>query len=423
MLFTRLPEKKYLLGIEMGETFCQISYLNTRRLTAGMDPHTFSYVAGGEQFNIPSAAFQDPVGGRWVFGNEALRLSAECGKEPLTRLLETAGQDQGESEDAYTQILIGFLRYCLSLLSVEVTAEEIEALTFTAADMSGKNAQILKKTAEALFPGFDKVAYEDHIKSFYHYVLMQDEEQRRKSVLLVDGWSDAELVLYTLSFNKKTRPIVCFPKEYRLEIPAGADAEEKDRILAGAVRELMKEMEFSAAYLTGEALGGGWMKDSLNLICRGRRAFQGDTLYSKGAADSTMAACGLASKAEKYFYLSRDALRCNIGMECLKKGRKVYQALLDAGADWYDAAAQIDILLEDGDEIVFLETSVDRGDEREITVKLENMPKRPRATTRLRIRLSMTAADRMRLEAEDLGFGEIFPSTGMKWEQEIVING
>jgi hypothetical protein len=51
------------------------------------------------------------------------------------------------------------------------------------------------------------------------------------------------------------------------------------------------------------------------------------------------------------------------------------------------------------------------------------MPKRPRATTRLRIRLHMTSADRMQLVAEDLGFGEIFPSTGMKWEQEIVING
>ena len=58
MLFTRLPEKKYLLGIDLGDSFCQISYLNTRRLTAGMDPHTFSYVMGREEFNIPAAAFQ-----------------------------------------------------------------------------------------------------------------------------------------------------------------------------------------------------------------------------------------------------------------------------------------------------------------------------------------------------------------------------
>ena len=185
----------------------------------------------------------------------------------------------------------------------------------------------------------------------------------------------------------------------------------------------MAEFEFSAAYLTGPALAGGWMKDSLNLIARGRRAFQGDTLYSRGAADSTMAACGLTAKADKYFYLSRDALKCNIGMQFVKKGRNVYQALLDAGAEWYDAAAQIDILLEDGDEIVLEETSVDRGDKKEITVKLENMPKRPRATTRLRIRLRMTAADRMLLEVQDMGFGEIFPSSGMKWEQEIDING
>ena len=420
MLFTRLPEKKYLLGIDIGETFCQISYLNTRRLTAGMDPHTFSYITGGEEFDIPAAAFQDPESGKWFFGNDALNLSAERGKEPLTHLLANARED---GNNDHLQILISFLGYCMSLLSKEVTAEEIEALTFTTEDMDTTNAEILRKAAEALFPGFDKVAYEEHIRSFYHYVLMQDEEQRRQSVLLVDGWSDSELVLYTLSFNKKTRPIVCFPKERHLEIPMDTDAAQKDRLLFTAVRELMQEQEFSAAYLTGRALGGGWMKDSLNLICRGRRAFQGDTLYSKGAADSTMAACGLASKADKYFYLSRDALRCNIGMECLKKGRTVYQALLDAGAAWYDAAAQIDVLLEDGDEIVLLETSVDRGNEREIAVKLENMPQRPRAATRLRIRLSMVSADRMKLEAEDLGFGEIFPSTGMKWEQEIAIYG
>ena len=73
MLFTRLPEKKYLLGVDLSETFCQISYLNTRRLTAGMDPHTFSLVARGEDFNIPMAAFQDPASGSWSFGNEALQ--------------------------------------------------------------------------------------------------------------------------------------------------------------------------------------------------------------------------------------------------------------------------------------------------------------------------------------------------------------
>ena len=420
MLFTRLPEKKYLLGIDIGETFCQISYLNTRRLTAGMDPHTFSTVARGEEFNIPQAAFADSATGNRFYGKEALEKAAGAGREPVAHLFGAVRQDPGEEN---LQVLIEYLQYCFSLLSAEVTAEEIEALTFTVDVCDQKSVEILRAAADRLFPGLEKVAFEEHLKSFYHYVLMQDEEQRRQSVLLLDGWSEEELVLYSLSYNKKTRPIVCFPEELRLKIPAEADAAQKDQILCSAVRGLMQEKEYSAAYLTGEALGGGWMKESLNLICRGRRAFQGDTLYSKGAADSTMAACGLSSKADKYFYLSKDALRCNIGMDCLKKGRTVYQPLLDAGAEWYDAAAQIDILLEDGDEIVLRETSVDRGYEREIAVKLENMPKRPRATTRLRIRLHMTSADRMQLVAEDLGFGEIFPSTGMKWEQEIVING
>ena len=465
MLFTRLPEKKYLLGIDLGETFCQISYLNTRRLTAGMDPHTFCYGPGREDLDIPAAAFQNPENGAWVYGREALEMSAEFKEEPLTHLLALAVQEEPEAQGSkaganiYGDVLIGFLGYCLSLLSAEVMGEEIEAVTFTTAVMDRPTAAVLKRAADALFPGLLKIAYEEHLKSFYHYVLMQDEEQRRQSVLLVDGWSDEELVLSVLSYNKKTRPIVCFPTERRVAgagaaqtdtarsagpdaveadeaqangpdaaqpgaVPfAAMDAAHKDAALFAAVRELMAEFEFSAAYLTGPGLAGGWMKDSLNLIAKGRRAFQGDTLYSRGAADSTMAACGLTAKADKFFYLSRDALKCNIGMQCVKKGRNVYQALLDAGAEWYDAAAQIDVLLEDGDEIVLEETSVDRGDKREIAVKLENMPKRPRATTRLRIRLHMTAADRMLLEVQDMGFGEIFPASGMKWEQEIDING
>ena len=478
MLFTRLPEKKYLLGIDLGETFCQISYLNTRRLTAGMDPHTFCYGPGREDFDIPAAAYQNPETGDWLYGREALEMSAQFREEPLTHLLALAVEEelaahrdaalkdaaresgiaaragasaeQGSRAGAnvYGDVLIGFLGHCLSLLSAEVMEEEIEAVTFTTAVMDRPAAAVLKRAADALFPGLLKIAYEEHLKSFYHYVLMQDEEQRRQSVLLVDGRSDEELVLSVLSYNKKTRPIVCFPTERRIAgisavqdsgvdgtqadtaetqpgtVPFSAmDAARKDAVLFAAVRELMAEFEFSAAYLTGPALAGGWMKDSLNLIAKGRRAFQGDTLYSRGAADSTMAACGLTAKADKFFYLSRDALKCNIGMQCVKKGRNVYQALLDAGAEWYDAAAQIDILLEDGDEIVLEETSVDKGDKREIAVKLENMPKRPRATTRLRIRLRMTAADRMLLEVQDMGFGEIFPASGMKWEQEIDING
>ena len=475
MLFTRLPDKKYLLGIDLTDRFCQLSYLNTRRLAAGIDPHTFSYVTGREEFNIPAAAFCNPQTGEWVYGNEAYQRAADHGREPLTHLLALAAGEMQENANAqsgattlssanaqsgattlssanaqsgantqgsanaqsgatklsaenaqdgeYTRILIGFMKYCLSLLSVEVTAEEIEGVTFTTAVMDRSHARVLKMVADTLYPELDKISFEEHLKSFYHYVLMQDEEQRRQSILLVDGWSDAEIVLQSLSLNKKTRPIVCFPGERRLRVSADLEAAEKDRILYSSVHEWMQEKEFSAAYLTGEALGGGWMKDSLNLICRGRRAFQGDTLYSKGAAYSTMAACGLASRADKYFYLSSDALRCNVGMQCLKKGRTVYQALLDAGTEWYDAASQIDIILEDGDEIILQQTPVDSGNPREIAVKLENMPQRPKATTRLRVRLSMTAADRMRIEVEDMGFGEIFPSSGMKWEQEIAING
>ena len=178
MLFTRLPEKKYLLGIDLGEIFCQISYLNTRRLTAGMDPHTFCYGPGREDFDIPAAAYQNPETGEWVYGREALEMSAEFGEEPLTHLLAGAVQEEttaqrepaaqagvqaaqgsGAGAGVSGDVLIGFLGYCLSLLSAEVMEEEIEAVTFTTAVMDRRTAAVLRRAADALFPGLLKIAY------------------------------------------------------------------------------------------------------------------------------------------------------------------------------------------------------------------------------------------------------------------------
>ena len=416
MLFTRLPEKKYLLGIDMGETGCQISYLNTRRLSADMDPHTFSRARSGEAYEIPYAAAD---------GWQEREGLPDPGSSGTGTDHEAGGVRTGDmqTELAATE---NYLRYCLYCLRREVLPEEIEAVTFTAAQMDELTSSVLEGAVRRILPGLDHLRFEEHIHSFYHYVLMQDDEQRRDCVMLVDGTAQDQIRVVTLSFNKKTRPIVCVPDETVLEAPEGGASgagETMDEALAALTAPMIRARKYSAAYLTGSLLHGGWMKKAADVICRGRRAFQGENLFSKGAAYSAMIACGLASRAGRYYYLGMDALRCHFGIKCRQKSREICRPMLEAGTDWYDARASVDVIAEGEGEITILQTALDRGSSREITVTLENFPQRPPRTTRLRLTLSMRTADTMLIEAEDLGFGEIYPSSGMKWEQEIGING
>jgi hypothetical protein len=117
MLFTRLPEKKYLLGIDMGETGCQISYLNTRRLSADMDPHTFSRDRSGEAFEIPYAAAD---------GWQEREGAADPGSSGTETDRETDGVRNGDMQTEL-DATENYLRYCLYCLRHEILPEEIEA--------------------------------------------------------------------------------------------------------------------------------------------------------------------------------------------------------------------------------------------------------------------------------------------------------
>ena len=55
------------------------------------------------------------------------------------------------------------------------------------------------------------------------------------------------------------------------------------------------------------------------------------------------------------------------------------------------------------------------------TIVLEGLTPRPKGTTRLRLMLDMTDAATVRVRIKDMGFGELFPSTGMQWEETFTV--
>ena len=183
---------------------------------------------------------------------------------------------------------------------------------------------------------------------------------------------------------------------------------------------MFENTPFSAVYLVGREFEGEWMDKSFRFLCRKRRSFRGDNLYTMGACYAAMEENG-ATACKDTLYLSDDMIQHNLGMWMEIRGQEGYYPLVNAGINWYMARHTCEFLLGDEKEVVIYSRTV-RGEEMEHTLALVQLPDRPRRATRLRLDISFTAPDRCRVRAEDLGLGELYPSSGKIWEANISLS-
>lgn len=167
--------------------------------------------------------------------------------------------------------------------------------------------------------------------------------------------------------------------------------------------------------MIGEGYKEEWASESLRYLCRGRRAFQGNNLYSKGACYGARGKLYEEEKEAEYAFLGVDKLKANVGMRVLRRGLDSYYAIMDAGVNWYEAKREFEVILESGDTLSVILTPLNGKEPREINMILEDIPTRPNWTTRLRISIEMISENQMSIRVEDMGFGEIFNASGGEW--------
>ncbi len=426
-----------MLGIDLSDEFCQISYLYNKRARFGRgfvnaatggitrEPVTFSAVQGQEAYDIPMVLCKRTGSSVWLAGQAALETAQDGEGTAVTGLLRKAREDrpvlvEGEEYNAGSLLAL-FMRRCLAMLEPEIAPEQIAAVVFTAPEMDYAMEQVILRAFGRLETGAQQVLCESHQESFFSYMLMQDAEQRRAGMLLCEYGSDGNISFSTLLYNRRTSPVVYWARTGQRSIPPSLHGQGRDREFTAAVQEFLQQNDASAVYLTGEGFNGGWMKDAAVYLCRGRRVFQGENLFSKGAAYSALLHVDKPSEIPDSIFLAQDALHSNIGIEVLLREQKGYHVLLDAGVKWYNAEVEEDFILENGKEFSILQTPVTGGEPQQLTLHLNGLPDRPDRTTRLRLVLTMPAVDRLRVQITDMGFGEIFPSSGAVWEEVFAV--
>lgn len=422
--------KGIVLGYDLGYQFAQISFCGMGET----EPETVSAVTGTEQYNIPAVLCKRPGVGQWYYGKEAVKFAREENGILVENLLLLAqrGEDvmvEGEAFDPVALLTL-FVKRSLSLLNIRLSLYQVEAFMFTVEDLTPRMVDVLSRVAAGLQLGAVTVCFQSHLESFYAYMLHQNSKLWAYDVVIFEYHTRMKML--RMECNRRTSPKVVliehteFPEIMRRvwseeEAECNRQKQELDELFLGVAGKALEGRMVSTIFLLGDGFKEGWTKESLKFLCRNRKVYQGNNLYSKGACYALLERLNPSLEWKEYVYLGEDKLKSNIGMKALRRGEDSYYAVLDAGTNWYEAGCDFDVILEGGAEVDFLITPLTGGNMVERSVKLPGLPERPRGTTRLNIHVEMTAVDLAAVTIEDLGFGELFPSSGKAWSSEMQV--
>lgn len=429
-------KNRVVVGFDLENDYSQISYCRQNQSM----PDTVSLVMGEEQYNIPTLLCRrNDIEGEaaWVIGREALK-AAEEGQGVLVRdLLLLAksnssvrtGTDSLSEEEVSAEYLLGmFVKKALAILYAYIVSDDIEAVAFTMKDIDTDVMEMLRNIVSQIGKRKLEVYFLSHEDCFFQYMIHQPQEMWIHDVLLYDYRSDG-IKSYLLSMNRKTSPVACFidAAQYpQMELPdlsdrnetaKGAFFKQLDSTLLEIVRKNCDQRVITSVFLLGDSFSKDWCRESLKYMCRGRRVFQGNNLFSKGACYGARERVYPSTLSASYVFLSEDKLRANIGMTCDRGQTEVYFPILDAGTNWYEAQKTFDVMLVKNNTITLNIAPVDGRKTRVARISLEGLKVRGNKTNRVELRFYMEDANAVQIEITDKGFGEFFPSTGQVWKE------
>ena len=306
-----------------------------------------------------------------------------------------------------------FMKRSLSLLGMDGAVEETEALAVTVESLDQRTAQVLAEAVSIMQLQTEHVFFQSYGECFYQYMLHQPRELWLGQSLVCE-YEGGRLKTYRMECNRRTTPVVVLVEER-----VYPDPEKSDKALFSVLEESCKSRVVSSAYLVGTGFEGDWYQDSLRYLCRGRRVFRGNNLYSKGACYGAGERLQPGEIGKQYVFLGRDTLKANLGMNVLRGGEDSYYALLNAGVEWYEANKQCEFYLESGNSFSIIITPLTGKESKEVEIILNDLPVRSERATRIRMTLSLESESDVSITLEDLGFGEIYPATHMIWHEKL----
>lgn len=425
-VFDKMNRDRYAIGYDLNREYAQISYCKID----SDSPETLSTVEGEDIYNIPMVLSKRRSDGQWCIGADAIAAVEEGDGELITDLLSlaiakelvTVQRAQYQAKD----LLALFIKRSLALLPMMATPEKIADIVIAVRNADEKIIPILQETVGVLKHNSDKISFISYEESVFFYTLYQSGELQNHQILVCDA-SEEYLWSYRLERNHFVNPALATVDaiEYRnfpVKDSYTSDAKRDERFLEIA-QKLCDNRIYSGIFLIGEGFYEEWCKESLRFLCKNRRVFKGNNLFSKGAALAAREKTNPSGYQKNIVFLGKDKLKANIGIRIYKDGHETILPLMEAGVHWYEAKGSIEVILNDTNVLPISVEYVTMNGTAVADFPLVGMPEEPGRITRVRVSARMQSEDVIEIKVTDLGFGEIYPSTGMEWEETMNIKG
>lgn len=417
-------KKGYILGYDMNEKSCQISFYDGSK----DEPETLQVSADNYQIPLVIGYFQE----RWIYGKEAKRLATVSLGHTVTDLFERALRRErvrlGEKNYDAVWLLAKYVELSLERF------EEINYITFSTPETDIDMSKMLKGIGQHLGIPKSHICVQDYKESFCQYMMFQPKElwQYESALFYCDDQRIKAYMLRKLNvgaghvsgtFVTVDEVANAHMKELEALYPIISEekAKDADESFKAMIENVFEKKVVSSVYLTGEGFENSWYPNSQKVLCNGRRAFLGNNLYSKGACYTSIRKC--ADKEEGPTYLDESKLMDRICLRMRVHGQEGWYPIVSWGEHWYEADGQWEVLLEDLSDIEILIESLS-GDEMQVEkVSLEGMPSRSDYSMRMQVEVMFLDEKTCRLTFKDIGFGEFFPATDFQVEKVIGLGG
>ena len=406
---------KMIVGYDLGKRNSQISYYSAE--TSKVE--TASSVAGTQIYNIPTVLCKKYQVNQWLYGKEALRAAEQDEGILVDDLLQLAldGEPVHIEEEPYDPValLTLFVKKSLCLLSMAGSIDRIGAFLISCEQMDTDMIELLGRVLAGVGLKARHICFQNYEESFYQYMIHQPEELRAFQTVMF-RWEAPVLKVSRMQSNGRTTPKAVLIEREEYELPRDMDEASFDVEFLQIAEKVCQNERISAVYLVGEEFNQDVMKESLQYLCRGRRVFLGNNLYSQGACLGMMERLKASAAGRSHVLLGQDKLKANIGMRAVRKGEDSYCALLDAGVNWYEAVTECECYLQEEDSFELVIAPLNGKNGKIAQMTLDGLAP---GIARIHLTLQMLDEERLEVTVEDLGFGEFRPASHQIWKEEI----
>ncbi|MFI3200575.1 MAG: DUF5716 family protein [Eubacteriales bacterium] len=432
-------QSKIVVGYHLGNYTSQISY---------------SYLTEEETVTLPRERGSIPtqlckrIGmNQWFFGGEAKRMAGNTDVITVSHLLEQAllGSVIQVDGNAYQakDLLVVFIQKSMELIKMEASYEQIQLFVITVEELNEQMIRLLDEIVVKLPIRKHIIMYQGKEEAFFHYII-KDPTVCMNQVLLVDG-TEKHLKIFRLEMDQNITPVVAFVEKTEYTFLETSDegigksglqydSKKLDQELLILLKKLLEEHEISALFLFGDFFISQWCEDTLAYLKEPYRITQGKEIGSSDRYRKVFIGNNLVSKGncyfaknmikgnrveEQYIFLGNDKLKSDISIQTMENGNVIIKKMLEAGSIWYEASCNIDFIMHQDLELRFFIEMYQLKEKRIVSMKLAGMPARPPRTTRIKVRMRMITESLVEIQVEDLGFGNLYPSSKLAWNEEI----